>query len=79
MIKVSKTPKKYSVMTKVSTEAMSDPIFMKYAKLDNKLKPIPKNALKIVRLKTITGLHYDDFVKHLTSIKTDYLVYTFKR
>lgn len=79
MIKVSKIPKKYSVMTKVSTESMSDPIFMKYAKLDNKLKPIPRNALKIFKLKTITGLHKDDFVNNLTSIKTDYLVYTFKR
>lgn len=79
MIRVSKNPQRYTVMSTVSTEFMSDKIFMKYAIADSKLTYFPKNTFKVVRLKTITGLDRDDFVKHLTSVKTDYLVYTFKR
>lgn len=79
MIKVSKRPIMYSIVTKVSTEAMMNKIFMKHAVLDNKLKLNIKNIFKIVKLKPVVGLDRDDFVKHLTSIRTDYLVYTFKR
>jgi len=79
MIRVSKRPKKYAVMVKVSKEASKNPIFMKGVKADNILKPRPKNAFKIVRLKTITGFDSDDYINNLLSVRAEFLVYTFKR
>lgn len=79
MIKVRKSALKYAEIVKVSSEACTDVIFLKNVLSDLKLRTVPKNTLKIVPMKTIDGLHKDDFVKNLRTFRREFLVYTFKR
>lgn len=78
MIRVSKYPKKYASVVKCPNSMLSDVKYVLSLINDFSIKP-PKNTFKVVKKSIHVVNDRDDFIKDLVSIRTEYLLYTFKR